>query len=78
MVVAVTATSVFGLDTDGHRRPVRLRIRLARDRVDAKVHQRVNVRILELVDRETGATVDLEGNRVPTLHTGDVFKVLRS
>jgi hypothetical protein len=42
-----------------------------------EIHQRVNVRILELIDRDTGASVQLEGNRIPTLHTGEVLKVLR-
>ena len=76
LVVAVTPSSVVGFDTDGRRRPVRPIFRLPRERLETKVHQRVNVRILELIDRETGATVQLEGNRVPTLHTGDVFKAL--
>ncbi len=40
------------------------------------MHQRVNVRVLELVDRASGASVQLEGNRIPTLHTGDVIKAL--
>ncbi len=49
---------------------------LERSSLEARVHRRVNARILELVDRETGASVQLEGNRVPTLHTGDVIKAL--
>lgn len=77
LVVAVTPASVLGLDTDKRRHPARVIFRLARERLDTKVHQRVNVRILELVDRETGASVQLEGNRVPTVHTGDVFKALK-
>jgi hypothetical protein len=56
LVVAVTPTFVFGFDTDKRRRPTRVLFRLERNRLDTAVHQRVNVRILELTDRETGAT----------------------
>ena len=78
MVVAVTRSAVFGFDSerDHGRRPTRLLLNLPRERVTPKVHQRVNVRILELVDDETGASVQLEGSRVPTLHTGDVIRAL--
>jgi hypothetical protein len=77
LVVAVTPTFVFGFDTDQRRRPTRVLFRLERNRLDTAIHQRVNVRILELTDHETGATVQLEGNRIPTLHTGDVLSALR-
>jgi hypothetical protein len=76
LVVAVTAGAVVGFDTDRRRRPTRVIFRLDRARLETKVHQRVNVRVLELVDRDTGASVQLEGNRIPTLHTGDVIKAL--
>jgi hypothetical protein len=72
----VTPTAVVGFDTDRRRRPTRLIFRLDRSHLDTEVHQRVNVRVLELVDRDTGASVQLEGNRVPTVHTGAVFKAL--
>ena len=80
MVVAVTPSAVLGFDSvrDHGRRPTRLLFRIARDRLTSRVHQRVNVRVLELVDDATGASVELEGSRVPTLHTGDVLKALRS
>jgi hypothetical protein len=77
LVVAVTSTFVFGFDTDQRRRPTRALFRLERSRLDTTIHQRINVRILELTDPETGATVQLEGNRIPTLHTGDVLSALR-
>jgi hypothetical protein len=32
---------------------------------------------LELTDRETGATVQLEANRIPTIHSGDVLRAFR-
>jgi hypothetical protein len=80
IVVAVTDSTVFGFDSvrDHGRRPKEVLFELPRERLTSKVHQRVNVRILELVDNTTGASVQLEGSRVPTLHTGDVFKVLRA
>ncbi len=79
MVVAVTPTAVLGFDSvrDHGRRPTAMLFNVPREQLTANVHQRVNVRILELVDNDTGASVQLEGSRVPTLHTGDVFKALR-
>src|SRR6186713_1368354 len=69
LVVAVTPTSVVGFDTDGRRRPTRPIFRFARSELETKVHQRVNVRILELIHKDTGSSVQLEGNRIPLLHT---------
>jgi hypothetical protein len=79
VIVAVTASTVYGFDStrDHGRRPTEVVFTLPRAGLTHKVHQRVNVRILELVDDATGASVQLEGSRVPTLHTGDVFKALR-
>ena len=76
LVLAVTPTSVVGFDTDGRRRPTPPIFRFDRSELETKVHQRVNVRILELIHKDSGATVQLEGNRVPTLHTKDVIKAL--
>ena len=79
MVVAVTPTAVLGFDSvrDHGRRPTAMLFNLPRGQLTARVHQRVNVRILELVDDAIGASVELEGSRVPTLHAADVFKALR-
>ena len=77
LVLAVTEASVVGFDTDGRRRPTAPIFRLERTRLETKVHQRVNVRVLELIDRETGARIELEGNRIPTLHTGPVLDALK-
>ena len=41
-----------------------------------KVHQRVNVRVLELIDAATGARIELEGNRLPVTHSKDVIQAL--
>ncbi len=77
LVLAVTPTAVVGFDTDRRRRPTRAIFRLERSRLEARVHQRLNVRVLELVDRDAGTSVELEGNRIPTLHTGAVLRELR-
>ena len=45
--------------------PTGLLFRIPRDRLTSRVHQRVNVRVLELVDDATGASVELEGSRDP-------------
>jgi phage tail tape-measure protein len=37
---------------------------MARDKTEVKVHKRLNVRVVELVDEASGARVELEGNRV--------------
>ncbi len=78
-IVAVTESAVFGFDSErAHgRTPTRLVVALPRAGLTTQVHQRVNVRILELQDA-SGASVQLEGNRVPTLHTAGVFKALRA
>ncbi len=42
-----------------------------------KVHQRFNVRVLELIG-EDGAAIELEGPRMPGFHAGSVIDALRS
>jgi hypothetical protein len=42
-----------------------------------KVHERVNVRVLELSDEASGSTIELEGNRLPLTHSKDVIETLR-
>ena len=42
----------------------------------AKVHQRVNVRVLELIDTAGGSRIELEGNRLPLTHSKDVIDAL--
>jgi hypothetical protein len=36
----------------------------------------VNVRVLELIDQESGARIQLEGNRLPITHSEAVIKAL--
>ena len=78
MLVGVTATHVYGFAAAHRSSPAgALVFGVPRDRIDVKVHQRVNVRILELVDSSTGATIQLEGNRIPLTHSKDVIDALR-
>jgi hypothetical protein len=49
-----------------------------REGMTAEVHQRVNVRVLELIQDETGSRIELEGNRLPITHSKDVLDVLRA
>ena len=77
VLVAVSAERVYGFDAPTrHSDPRALVFNLLRQDLEAKVHQRVNVRILELVDTASGDSVQLEGNRLPLTHSGDVIKVL--
>jgi hypothetical protein len=77
MLVALSAERVYGFDAPTRRsKPRAVIFNLGRDEIDAKVHQRVNVRILELIDRRSGDRIELEGNRLPITHSGDVIKAL--
>ena len=79
MLVGVTATHVYGFDAAHRNSPAgALVFSVSRDRIEAKVHQRVNVRVLELVDSSTGSSIQLEGNRVPLTHSKDVIDALRA
>ena len=44
--------------------------------LSVKVHQRVNVRVLELIHDDSGSRIELEGNRLPVTHSKDVIDVL--
>jgi hypothetical protein len=77
MLVGVTATHVYGFAAAHRTSPATaLVFGLARDRLEVKVHQRVNVRVLELVDSDSGSSIQLEGNRIPLTHTKDVIDAL--
>ena len=77
VLVAVSAERVYGLDAPTrHSDPRALIFNLRRQDLETKVHQRVNVRILELIDTPSGDSVQLEGNRLPLTHSGDVIKAL--
>jgi hypothetical protein len=77
MLVGVTATHVYGFAAAHRSSPAGdLVFGMARDRLEVKVHQRVNVRVVELVDSSTGSTIQLEGNRIPLTHSKDVIDAL--
>ena len=77
MLIGVTATTVYGFA--GRRsvaEPTELAFEVPRKGLTAKVHQRVNVRVLELIDEESGSRIELEGNRLPVTHSKDVIDEL--
>jgi hypothetical protein len=79
MLVAVTDTTVYGFAGRSRRaEPTDLVFQVPRAGLTAKVHQRVNVRVLELIDEKSGSQIELEGNRVPLTHSKDVIEVLSS
>jgi hypothetical protein len=77
MLVAVSDTTVYGVHArTRHTAPDSLLFALPRSAVTVQVHQRVNVRVLELIHDESGSRVELEGSRVPLTHSGDVIHLL--
>lgn len=77
VLVGVSATMVYGLHSaTRHTEPDALVFRCPRADITAHVHQRVNVRVLELVDEASGSRIELEGNRLPLTHSKDVMDVL--
>jgi hypothetical protein len=80
MLVAVSDTTVYGFDThrERHREPTDLIFRLPRSQLEVRVHPRVNVRVVELIDQATGSRVELEGQRLPGFNVSQVIDALRS
>jgi len=77
LLVAVSDTMVYGMTMRSRRKePEELLFALPRSAVTAKVHQRVNVRVLELIRDDTGARIELEGSRIPVTHSHDVITAL--
>ena len=74
MVVGVTADAVYGFA--GATRAEALAFQVPRKNLKATVHQRVDVRVLELTDEESGSKIELEGNRLPITHSKDVISEL--
>jgi len=78
MLVGVTPTHVCGFAAATRHSPAGpIVFRVPRDTIEVKVHQRVNVRILELIDATTGSRIELEGNRIPLTHSKDVIDALQ-
>jgi hypothetical protein len=73
MLVGVTDDMVYGFQ--GTTKAGALAFRVPREGLEAKVHQRVDVKVLELI-QPNGEKVELEGNRLPLTHSKDVISVL--
>ena len=77
MLVGVTSNAVYGFDGRSRsKEPGAMVFRLERAGLEVKVHQRVNVRVVELIQPESGSQIELEGSRVPVAHTKDVISAL--
>lgn len=77
MLVGVTADTVYGFaGRSRSKEPGALIFKAGRAGLEVKVHQRVNVRVLELIHSESDSRIELEGNRVPLTHSKDVIEAL--
>jgi len=77
MLIGVTPNAVYGFAASSRASEAgALVFALHRDDLTVQVHQRVNVRILELIQTSTGARIQLEGNRIPLTHSKDVIDAL--
>jgi hypothetical protein len=75
MVVGVSETTIYGF-AGNRAHPKALVFRVPRDGVEAQVHPRINVRVLELIDTQNGSRIELEGMRLPITHSKDVIEEL--
>jgi hypothetical protein len=79
MLIGVSETTVYGFAGRSRRKePTDLVFQVPREGLTTKVHQRVNVRVLELIDDASGSRIELEGNRMPVTHTKDVIHLLEN
>jgi hypothetical protein len=81
MLIGASDSTVYGFKMASGGRtkePHQLLFQVPRAGLEVKVHQRVNVRVLELIDRESGSKIELEGNRLPITHTKDVIEFLEA
>jgi hypothetical protein len=77
MLVGVTGDAVYGFEGRSRsKEPGALIFKAERAGLEVKVHQRVNVRVLELIHPETGSSIELEGSRIPVAHAKDVIETL--
>jgi hypothetical protein len=77
MLVGVTADAVYGFEGRSRsKEPGAMVFKADRAGLEVKVHQRVNVRVLELIHPESGSRIELEGNRIPVTHAKDVIEAL--
>ena len=77
MLLGVSETTVYGFAGRSRREePSELVFQVSRSSLTVKVHQRANVRVLELIEDASGSTIELEGNRIPLTHSKDVIEAL--
>ena len=77
MLVGVSKTAVYGVDAaTRHSEPTAVVFQVERAGLGVKVHQRANVRVLELIHGDSNSAIELEGNRIPTTHSHDVIEAL--
>ncbi len=78
MLVGASPTAVYGFGLShklgSKREAEELVFHFRRETLETIVHARVNVRVLELIDTETGAKIELEGYRMPIRHAHDLIK----
>jgi hypothetical protein len=79
MLVGVTADAVYGFDGRSRSKtPGTMVFKAERAGLEVKVHQRVNVRVLELIHPDSGSRIELEGSRVPVAHAKELIAALAS
>lgn len=77
MLVGVTENAVYGFaGASMSKEPGALVFRVPREGLRAEVHQRIDVKVLELINESSGSRIELEGNRLPLTHSKDVIKEL--
>lgn len=77
MLLGVSETTVYGFAGRSRREePSEMVFHVSRAGLTVKVHQRTNVRVLELIEDASGSTIELEGNRIPLTHSRDVIEAL--
>jgi hypothetical protein len=77
MLVGVTAGGVYGFEGRSRsKEPGAMVFNVARAGLEVQVHQRVNVRVLELIHPESNSRIELEGSRLPLTHSKDVIEAL--
>jgi hypothetical protein len=77
MLVGASESTVYGWAmTSRSNPPGAMVFRVPRSALTVNVHQRVNVRVLELIDEENDSHIELEGSRIPITHSKDLIEAL--
>ncbi len=74
MLVGVSESAVYGFEGK-MKKAGEFVFQVPREGLEAKVHQRVNVKVLELIE-PGGSRIELEGNRLPLTHSKNVMDEL--